>query len=880
MISASLQRVLWSHLQARDVARRFTLILITLLTCLGSQARAADDPPPARLTSVQFGHAGHMQYERWAPLRITIDAVQRPFSGTLLISYPQDHTQRATLRVPAAGTPGIATPVDAVICLKSSADTVSITLLDERDRPVDRLRFGNTAEDPDASPLVFDQREGLILCLGRITPDRIIEPLDLPPNTQDFLVYNQPQQWTPQRMAETRANRLTTLHTVAIDPLSLPSQWAAFDTAEALVIRTEELTDRIAPASRDAIIRWVQGGGRLVLVVDQPGDLWRTWLPTQIASLITLADPARVPVPPVFSDVLTVPDRMAVQASRDLERLGRMPRPAPGVPFNPPDPPTPDVSPDESGREKPPQPDESDVRARDVIAPDAQANAIDAANPPSSASPGLFSNTEKLKLFSAAFIPAESILARPIRLHPALVIGGWQTSAAPDQPALLAHGPAGLGYVTILTADPYLAAAEPGVEPARRAWLAARTPGLQDWVSLPLQPSSMRPQWGLWNQGSSGGNDLQRQAVTTALNHIAERPGRTLNPTAILVALLACALLLAILLGPVDGLVLGIKRKLQWSWATALLWIVLTSILAGFTPWLFRGDLPTMRLSRTVEDIVIDQAGPAAWRTTIHGLFAASPGQRPLFTNPADAPAGSVFRGVGVGQSWDSSPPLFAPLALAQGTTLSPRGSETSIWPLPIQQGQWALRNLLSVGPISTSEDRSPIRARVFRTAPQELRVEIDGISAAETAGCKVSSITLRHTSTRDFYIIDPPAAGQSESTFTSAVGIGSTIPAYTDPVASSTIDWTPFASGSAMSPRRTFGDYQDAPGVQSHELAFESRLATGRWAMIIVDCVTESSSPPDQERAIASHQRTIRLLVPIEGSATPFDGPADGATP
>jgi len=848
---ASFQRVLWSHLQARDGARRFTLLLIALLTCLCSPARAADDPPLAHLTSAQFGHAGHMQYERWAPLRITIDAVQRPFSGTLLISYPQDHTQRATLRVPAAGTPGIATPVEAVICLKSSADAVSITLLDERDRPVDRLRFGNTSEDPDAFPLIFDQREGLILCLGRITPDRIIEPLDLPPNSQDYLVYNQPQQWSPQRMAEVRAQRLITLHAVAIDPLSLPSQWAAFDTAEAIVLRTEELTDRIAPASRDAIIRWVQGGGRLVLVVDQPGDLWRTWLPTQIASLITLADPTRIPVPPIFSDVLTVPDRMSVQASRDLERLGQMPRPDPGVPLNPPTPPP-----------------ATDLPEANIITPPANAQA----DPPSSTSPGLFSNTEKLKLFSAAFTPAESIPARPIQLHPALRSGGWQTSAAPDQPTLLAHGPVGLGYVTILTADPYLAAADPSVEPARRAWLATLTPGLQDWLSLPVQPNSMRQQWAMWNQGSSGSNDLQRQAIITALNHIAERPGRTLNPIAILIALLACALLLAILLGPVDGLVLGIKRKLHWSWATALVWIVLISILAGFMPRLFRGDLPTMRLSRTVEDIVIDQAGPAAWRTTIHGLFAASPGQRPLFTNPADAPSGSVFRGVGVGQSWDSSPPLFAPLALTQGTTLSPRGSETSVWPLPIQQGQWALRNLLSVGPISITEDRSPIRARVIRTAPQELRVEMDGLSEAEKAGCRVSSITLRHASTRDFYIIDPPAAGQSESTFTSAVGIGSTIPAYTDPVTSSTIDWSPFVIAADRSSRRTFGDYQDAPGVQRHELAFESRLATGRWALIIIDCITESSSPPDQEHAIASHQRTIRLLVPIEGSATPID--------
>lgn len=843
--------------------------LATVLTLLTSAVRAAD-PPVARITNVQFGFDGRMQPERWAPLRITIDAVQRPFSGTLIISYPQDHTQRALLHVPAAGTPGVATPVETVICLKRHSDVVVVTLVDERGKPIDRRRFGNTAEDADADPLLFDAREGLVVCLGRVSPNRHVEPLELAPDPQDqSAYYGQVQEPSNARMAEIRAMRLGSLHTAEADPLALPSNWAAYDTAEVIVLRTEELSDRINTASRQAILQWVQGGGRLVLVVDQPGDLWRTWLPDGMASFITLADPQRVPVPLDWQDVLAHSDRPAFSIVTKTSNAGVQTKPA---------------------------------NQNNPVPPPAADATVDAAPASTADSPktlaGPLSITEKLELYSSEFVPAKAVLARPINIAPQLMKSGWTTVTradtsivrppAPPQlndsvtaavsPAVVAHGPVGLGYVTILTSDPSLAAAEPSVETSRRLWLAALAPCLEDYLSLPLLPANARQQWGGWSGGTSGSDDLQSRAITQELNALADHPGRNLDPIAVLIALLACALLLAVLLGPIDGLVLHAKRKLHLSWATALFWVVVISIIAGFVPYFLRGNLPTMRITRAVDDVVIDYGGVTGWRTTLHGLFAAQPGSRPLIAAP-DAPvSGSAFRGVAVGEYWNTSSPIFTPIDLLQSSTLSSRGSEVSVWPLAIRQGQWSFRNAMSIGPISAAEDRVPIRARAIRIDAHSYRIEVEGTPLPAPAICTILSGEVRRANPRTSSSLDLLGT-PGELTFTRTKSVlDDTIPAYADSTEELAFPPLPFRFENSKSTRRPYGVIQDLPGVQRHELAIEARLATGRWALITLNCKIEIPSSSSGEESRELHTRTYRLLVPIEGSATPPSDP--GATP
>ncbi|MBU6413115.1 MAG: hypothetical protein KGS45_06550 [Planctomycetes bacterium] len=857
-------------------------ILATLMTSLTSIARAAD-PPIARLTSVQFGFDGRMQPERWAPLRITIDAVQRPFSGLLIISYPQDQTQNAVLRVAAAGTPGVATPIDTAICLKRHPATIGITLLDERGNLVDRLRFGSTSQFPDAPPFTFDEREGLVVCIGRVSPHRHIEPLELAPDSQDQSdYYRQVQEPSNARMGEIRAMRLGSLHTAEADPFALPTNWAAYDTAEAIVLRTEELSDRISTASRQAILQWVQSGGRLVLVVDQPGDLWRTWLPDGMASFITLADPQRVPVPSVWQDVMSNPDRSAFTFVTRANKAAQTTSNTPNTPSLTPPAPT----------------SESETPASDPTpVPDTPVET--SADPePTSNLGGPSSMTERLKVYNSTFTPADSILARPITLAPQLKNSGWTTATRIDTsivrppgpahssgtskessgPALIAHGPVGLGYVTILTADPTLAAATPSPEPARRVWLSALEPALADYLSLPLIPANARHQWwGGWTGGTSGSNDFQSRAITKELNALADHPGKNLDPLAVLIALLVCALLLALLLGPIDGLVLHAKRKLHFSWATALFWIVVVSLIAGFVPYFLRGNLPTMRITHAVDDVVIDFGGSAGWRTTLYGLFASHPGSRPLIAPPDEPTSGAAFRGVAVGEYWNTSTPIFTPIDLVQSSTLSPRGSETSLWPLPLSQGQWSFRNALSVGPISIVEDRMPIRARAIRIDEHSIRVEVEGTPLAPPSVCTLTSGELRHsnlTALSDLAVPDRPG----ELSFREIKPVADRIPAYSDSSSSAATELRRFDPTRSKAEGRVYGTEIDLPGIQRHDLAIESRLATGRWALITLTCKIEIPSVPGGERAREMHTRTYRLLVPIEGSATPLTD--SGATP
>jgi hypothetical protein len=502
-------------------------------------------------------------------------------------------------------------------------------------------------------------------------------------------------------------------------------------------------------------------------------------------------------------------------------------------------------------------------------------------------------------VYGAQFGAAETILARPITIAPQLRHSGWTTATPIDTtivrlPAalqadegetirktlpIMAHGPVGLGYVTILTADPSLAAANPSGETARRVWLAALAPGLEDYLSLPIVPAAAAyQQWGGWTGGTSGGNDMQSRAITQSLNALADQPGRNLDPITVLIALLACALLLTILLGPLDGLVLHAKRKMHMSWATALFWIVAVSVVAGFVPSFLRGNLPTMRITNVVDDVVIDHGGAAGWRTTLHGLFASQPGSRPLIAQPDAPTSGSAFRGVAVGEYWNTSTPIFTPIGLVQSSTLSSRGSEVSVWTLPISQGQWSFRNAMSIGPISTGEDRMPIRARAIRVDAYTLRIEVEGTPLPPPAVCTILSGEVRRSGSRTASSLDLLGTpGELSFTRTKSI-LDGTLPAYTESPVESTFPPLEYQFGNAQTERRPYGSFQDLPGIQRHELAIEARLATGRWALITLNCKIEipTSSPGEEELQIQT--RTFRLLVPIEGSATP---PSDsGATP
>ncbi|HYD00693.1 MAG TPA: hypothetical protein VEB22_05650, partial [Phycisphaerales bacterium] len=75
--------------------------------------------------------------------------------------------------------------------------------------------------------------------------------------------------------------------------------WACFDGLSVLVTRQSAL-DRLPAASLDALARWVNGGGRIVLAADSPSDTWRRFAPPGVR----MSDPRTVSPPSSLTRLL------------------------------------------------------------------------------------------------------------------------------------------------------------------------------------------------------------------------------------------------------------------------------------------------------------------------------------------------------------------------------------------------------------------------------------------------------------------------------------------------------------------------------------------------------------------------------------------------
>ncbi len=628
---------------AARLAMLVRCIAILLVAQVSLKTHAA--PPPASIVSVDFGYNGIMPFERWGPVRVTVTANTGAFTGTVEIRYRQDILQSQVISVPASAAAGTSVPVEAVVNFPHKVDDITVTLFDSGERPIDRAKFGQPsgADDQVTIPLSLDQGEGLIGCVGKVSA---VDALRARWHGVPAEVFSYSYQaLVPRNAAEMeiiRRKRSARLRAVAVKPEALSTSWAAFDSLEALVVRTEEVSDRISDDSRNAILQWVQGGGRLILEVDQIGEAWSQWVGPQLAKQIKISDQARINVPqelgrvlkaPVLVDTLSNPPAPTVQPGQ-----------VPGVPPKPDD----DVEIVDPAKKIP-----EDLR-------------------------------EKL-------VPATTMSARSIEISNALRDQGWAASWAVDGKSLIAQGPVGFGTITIVGFDPAFAAAVPNYEASYRLWLSVLQGPLEDWVSCHDLGDSTRSFY--WQRlGNSGASEFQRRAIWVALNKVAEGPASAFSPFVVIGGVAAVILLLAVFIGPVDAIVLKLKSARQVSWLTALGWIGLMTLLAAFAPMVIRGDLKSI----IIRERVIDQSpGSPIWTSTATGVFASSSGFHPVHI---DTP--TIFlRGASISDSYSQTRELLAPVRCVQGDIIVGEKRISSTIPSDIEQGQWAFRTLLEEGP-------------------------------------------------------------------------------------------------------------------------------------------------------------------------------------
>lgn len=302
-------------------------------------------------------------------------------------------------------------------------------------------------------------------------------------------------------------------------------------------------------------------------------------------------------------------------------------------------------------------------------------------------------------------IAATTHQARALNLTPEGQRLGWKTlypahRPSDDTPAgfLVAHGPAGLGMVTVIGFEPRNAAALMNDEAVKKVWRAIMTPTLTPRAKL--GGHQQQYYWGGWgelNESETAG------AINSSLDTIA-----TIPPigTGVFWAICTCMVGLALLVGPIDAKVLKWRKQSRYSWFTALMWICLAGTAAVLVPRVMRsGESIASRL--TFADTICSAEGQPlrSAHLGLTGIFAGKPitvalegGRHAAWARGVSANSNAFNSDT----SLISLPDLHLPI-LSDDSGAALR----TAWPETVDVPQWSFRTVSDLAPLAecTSKD-------------------------------------------------------------------------------------------------------------------------------------------------------------------------------
>ncbi len=472
-----------------------------------------------------------------------------------------------------------------------------------------------------------------------------------------------------------------------------------------------------------------------------------------------------------------------------------------------------------------------------------------------------------------AFLPdpllAEYVRGRIIRISDPTRTPGWtvrwsaeDSSRTDGIPAtgMLAEGPVGFGWAVVLGLDPAaMGANRPAIS---LAWRDALRGVMREADTRPFYPPT---EW--WTSRGSGPDAAARVAFRTLFNKLSDVPP---IGDAAFVVIVICMIALALALGPLDGVILTIKRMRQWSWATALGWIGLAAVAAAAIPPLVRSGNSTSRVLRVVDALQSPESPGETWQTTLAALFSNSSDSVSFIDPGTDSvPARLWFRGispVGLDERNPSDPLRY--FCTTQSETRGPEPEPSGSAPggrtnhpdssVPLDMGQWTFRTLMMQGWASAVPS-----ARLVRDG-DAWNVTIRGTNTARVTGA------LRVGT--EWLVLKDRAATGGQSTFRASI----------QNAADTGAEWNSIRkSVTSHSPEHDFSDQPfsvamplELPGPRERSLAIDARVDSGRWACVYLLC--EEESPSVLARTSAGRGKPFdaketvlyRILVPLPDAA------------
>ncbi len=805
------------------------------------QSRGDKDGKPT--ITVDFGLTGVIWPERWTPITVSLTCGPLPFDGLLAVEYQQDSTQTAQIIRPVAGTPNKTVSVQMMVSVPPSCRRIEVSLFDRSrglgSRPVQRLVFAQNP-DRDELPLPTMTTRG-----GRAGPVVVgVGSASGPAAAVSML-----SDFTTGESAVPN----TTVHAALVSAAHLPLVWAGYDGVLFLAAEADASlsTD---PRALAAVREWVSAGGRLVIFVTTVSSEWCQWLPPQDSA----DGRPRLPVqidPPTEGPA---PDGLAEALRAQIERIGTARDKALAA--------MPETAlPDHGGRPVPPSPSESE-------APAAARPALD--TPAAAPNPGPE--------------PAASLAYRPIRLTEFGAAGGWSVRwpvSGAGGAGVLAEGPVGFGWVTVVGFDPRRAATMVSAAATRAAWTGILENALADWRVASVPPDAKN--YYAANTPESGSLSLAptigQAARSAVLDRLSDVPAAGSEVFPLIVAAMV---VLALLIGPVDAIMLRRLRLRHRSWATALGWIALASLATYGAPGLSRSSVTHVGRVSAIDAIAPrpgpqgqDDPPPLAWRSSLSGVFAGRTA-RVEFTG---ATAGAWWRGVSALSSVDyyGRQNRSHMHAAGRATQLLPDLGALAVGDRP---DPWGGFGVGSPGAGGNHLAPAYLRLWTFRTFQDQARVNpplgaaVEPVSADGEDGWRVhlfnvpdgaiiANAMLRLGS--DWYSLEfpkePGAAGRRVGVAGKRRG-----------------DAAEFLATAPENPELIYGRWGvqaqtlfkpglalGLPGADRRAMAIRRMAESGRWAAVYLQL---DDMPPDVRAdgagdAVYKHTVVCRLLVPLGGS-------------
>lgn len=282
----------------------------------------------------------------------------------------------------------------------------------------------------------------------------------------------------------------------------------------------------------------------------------------------------------------------------------------------------------------------------------------------------------------------EQIPSRTLALSREAFTRGWMTRwRNPDngrESGLIAEGPVGFGWVTLVGVDPKRVTETVSNASAGVLWrdaIRTATADLREQIDREYFVGYGYPY------------STRQSAMIASLSTLADMP--PVGDGVFFLIVLGVALM-ALLMGPFDALVLKRLRQRHRSWLTALLWIAIASALAYAAPALLRDGDTRLNTLEVVDLLPAERsAGTPGYATRLTGVFASRSG-RMQFT---DIPQASLWRGASALMEYETGGGLSWSLVTSQSARRDesgwPRGNPIDAMGMSI----WTFRTFQSHGP-------------------------------------------------------------------------------------------------------------------------------------------------------------------------------------